>query len=197
VFINLDGSLSVCRLETPGRTTATVTLDETNCKSISRVIDDAKGLSLQLAGRLNNSPHTDADIAGSVGTALRNELKAKWGCVRQGAAALIPGDNTPVAGAYMHAVNAAPAGTLLQESLDLGAEANRRATLFRQLHMFYNVEAVLAASDAENLRPGGRVFVRWPWIKDLQAGTNMWVKRIRSGFFGRSCSLQLWAGAPQ
>jgi hypothetical protein len=197
VFIDLDGSLSVCRIESPGRTTATVTLDETNCKSISRVIDDAKGLSLQVAGQLNNSPHTDADIADSVSAELRSILKAKWGCIRQGAAPLIPGDNTPVAGAYMHAINADPAATLLQEPSDIAAEANRRATLFRQLRMFYNAEAVLAASDAENLRPGDRVFVRWPRIKDLQSGTNMWVKRIRSAFFGRDCSLQLWAGAPQ
>jgi hypothetical protein len=196
VFIDLDGSLSVCRVEAPARGQTDIILDETNCKSITRTVDDATGLSLQLAGRMNNSPHTDSDIATSVSLALRNELKAKWGCIRQGAAPLNPGNNTPVAGAYMHAINAKPTETLLQESVDLVAEANRRATLWRRLRMFYDVEAVLSASDAETLRPGDTVRVVWPWIDDLNGGQSMWVKRIRSGFFRRNVSLRLWAPAP-
>jgi hypothetical protein len=196
VFIDLDGSISVCRVEAPARGPTAIVLDETNCKSITRTIDDAKGLSLQIAGRLNNSPHTDSDIATSVSTAFRNELKAKWGYIGQGAAPLNPGNNTPVAGAYMQAINAKPAETLLQEPQNIVAEANRRATLWRRLRMFYDVEAVLSASDAETLRPGDTVRVVWPWIKDLQGGQNMWVKRIRSGFFRRNVSLRLWSPAP-
>lgn len=162
-----------------------LTLDPSNVMGEIQVEDDlAKGLTLRLAGRRNNSPHADSDVLRSVPPALRAELMTEWTCVRTASIALAPN-------AYAHAVSAPAQASWLMEPADIQAEINRVATLWRKRRRFFTVTALLGASAADALEPGQTVRVVWPRY-GLAAGVNLLVVGVVTRFFDRRVQLKLW-----
>jgi hypothetical protein len=200
-----DGSITVGRIEEPSDSPV-LELDLTNVTGeVLFSLDEAKGLTRRLAGRRNHSPYSRDDLAKSVGDptspsydpALVAELTSEYGCIRQGAALLVPGDNAPVSASYAHALNAPAQSTLLQEPDDIQAEINRVDTMWRTQRCFYELTALLTATQADALEPGQTVRLTWPRIRGLEGGINLLVKRVRSRFFSRRVDLKLWGKAPQ
>lgn len=174
---------------TPPSSVAAVELDRTNVMGEVTVSDDrAKGLTLKLAGRRNYSPHSDSELSTSVTPAMRAELQTAMTIVRVGAPLL---GAEAISAAYVQAVNAPARDTLLQRAEDLQAEANRIATLWRQVRKFYQLAAVLDASTADQLEPGQTVRLTWPRY-GLESGRNLLVVGVRSRFFSRRVDLLLW-----
>ena len=185
---NRLGQIVVGRVEAPANDAA-LTLDTTNILGEIRRTDDvAKGLTLRLGGRRNNSPHSDGEIADSVTPAMRAELQAELTIVRAGAAEMGDGAVSP---AYAQAVNADVRATLLQLDAHLQAEANRIATLWRPNRHFYACTALLDASTSDELEPGQTVRLVWPRY-GLSGGRNLFVVGVVSRFFDRRVDLLLW-----
>lgn len=185
---NRYGQIVFGRVEAPSNTPE-LTLDTTNVLGEITMTDDlAKGLTIKLSGRRNHSPHADGDIADSVTPAMRAELQTEMTLTRTGAP-LLGAD--AVSAAYTQAVNAPARATLLQRGIDLQAEANRIATLWRPVRKFYQLTALLDASAADSLEPGQTIRLVWPRY-GLDAGRNLFVVGVRSRFFSRRVDLTLW-----
>lgn len=170
--------------------TALLTLDETNIAGeIIVTTDVAKDLSIRLCGGANNTVHTATDIATGVPEDLAAELQKPYLHTVTGAS----NASIPVSSAYAAAIAAPAQETLLMETADLQAEANRIATLWRPTRNFYLVTAILeaAAADDYQLEPGQTVRLVWPrW--GLEAGKNLLVVGIRTRFFSRRVQFKLW-----
>lgn len=185
---NRLGQIVFGRVTAPSNT-AVLTLDQTNVLGEIEATDDlAKGLTIRLSGRRNNSPHADGDLADSVTPAMRVELQTEMTLTRTGAPLL---GATAVSAAYVQAVNAPARATLLQLGADLQREANRIATLWRPARKFYSLTALLDASAADSLEPGQTVRVVWS-RHGLANGRNLLVVGVRSRFFSRRVDLTLW-----
>lgn len=183
---NRQGNLVVFRLREPDSKDVVVTLDQTSVKGRVPVPvrDQARGLTATLAGRQNNSPHGDSDLAGSVSPALREELKSPWIVVRRAAIGILHA-------LYDHAISAPLKGTWLQDEADIWAEINRVCTLYRVPRHFYSLTALLTDQIADTLEPGSTVRLVWPRY-GLAGGKNLLVAGVRSRFFSRTVNLKLW-----
>lgn len=185
---NLQGQIVFGRVAPPGNTPV-LTLDDTNVVDEIVISDDlAKGLTLTLTGGRNNSPHSDNDIADSVSDDLKSTLMSEMTLSCIGAPALTEG---AVSAAYAQAILAPAKQTLIQVKSQLQAEANRIATIWRTNRKFYNLVAILDATQADTLEPGQTVRVVWPRY-GLDAGKNLLVVGVQSRFFSRRVNLTLW-----
>lgn len=185
-----DGSLAVGRVLAPARQSVPwLTLNTNNVSSGVVVSDDvAKGLTVRIAGRRCHAVHGDGDLVSTISAALRAELTTEMTIVRTGSPAI---SAAPVSSAYAMAVGAPAKATLLQDAADIQAEANRVATLWRQPRQFFQLSAVLDASQADALEPGQTVQLVWPRY-GLENGRNLLVVGVRSRFFSRRVDLKLW-----
>lgn len=166
-----------------------ITLDDTVIIGEIVVSDDlAKGLTLRLSGRRNNSPHAATDIASSVTDQMRAELQTEMTATVTAAPELGGG---AVSAAYVQAINAPARATMLQAIDQLQAEANRVATLWRVPRRFYTVTALLDDAIADGMEPGKTVTLRWPRY-GLDAGRQLLVVAVRSRFFSRRVDFTLW-----
>lgn len=187
ISCNRAGEYVVGQIAEPSGTPV-LTLNKKNIAGeVSVVTDLAKGLSVRIAGRRNNSPHSDTDIVSSASEALRDELKAEFGCIRTGAPLL---SGLPVSAAYVQAVAAPAKATMLQDDADIQICANRGATYWRQTRRIYELTAVLTASAADALELGQTVRLVWGRY-GLSAGANFLVIGVRSRFFSRRVDLKL------
>lgn len=184
----LDGSVGLVRIAEP--TSAPVlTLDTTNvADEVIVSLDPAKNLTVRLCGAKNYTPHTDTDFATSAPAALREQMKSTYMLNVTGAAANL---NQPVSAAYTAALAAPARPMMLQSVIDLQAEANRVATLWRATRRFYTVKAILGASQADTLEPGQTIRLVWPRY-GLSGGKNLLVVGVRTRFFSRRVDLKLW-----
>lgn len=168
--------------------TAQLVLDQTNVMGEIVVTSDrAKDLTLRLAGAKNNTVHTDGEIVSGVPEDLATALQTEWGITVEGASSA----SEPVSSAYAAAISAPAKGLPIRLREHLQALANRIATLWRPTRNFYQLTAILDATDADELEPGDTVQLVWPrW--GLDAGKNLLVVGVRSRFFSRRVELKLW-----
>jgi hypothetical protein len=169
--------------------TPVLTLDSSNIQGkVIVTTDRAKGLTIRLAGAKNHTVHSATDIATGVPEDLAAALQSEWGITVEGAS----DSAIPVSSAYTAAISAKAQGTPIRLRSDLQAEANRVATLWRPTREFYELTALLSASEADALEYADTVRLVDPDV-GLEAGKNVLVKRVRSRFFGRRVDLKLWA----
>lgn len=178
------GDLVAGRLEEPA-TTAVVELSRVNViGTVRRSLDVARGLSLSLAGRENNTVHSDGDLAGAVAEELREELRVQWTHI-----ATMP--EGVLAPEYLHAEGAPPKTTWLQSPDDLQREVRRVVSLYRVRRYFYTLTATLTVDQADTLEPGQTVRLVWP-RHGLANGRNLLIVSVRSRFFSNRVDLTLW-----
>lgn len=167
-------------------------------------IDEAPNLTTRLAGRRNYSPHTREEIATSIRDPLSpsydpnrvEDLMAEWRVVRQGQP--IVSGSVPLSAAYAHARQAEFRGTLMQESAQIKAAANRACTLWFPTRYFIRAEAILGAVAADKLEPGDFVSLRWPRFGlDSPKSICFMVVAVRSRFWSRRVFLTLWGSLPR
>mgnify|MGYP000311774915 CR=1 FL=1 len=131
--------------------------------------------------------HTDGEIVSGVPEDLATALQTEWGITVEGASSA----SEPVSSAYAAAISAPAKGLPIRLREHLQALANRIATLWRPTRNFYQLTAILDATDADALEPGDTVQLVWPrW--GLDAGKNLLVVGVRSRFFSRRVELKLW-----
>lgn len=199
-----DGQIAVGYVREPDPAASVLNLDVTNCSSIKIYSDTASGLTLRMSGGKNNTVHDTSDLFSTINDPLSplynpnlsQALTSEYTITKTGAPTLTPGDNSPVSGIYAQSINAEPKETYLMDGSHIQAEINRIATLWRPQRFFIDVEALLNASDADELEPGDSVTLTWKYLKCLSVGQTFLVKRVRSSFFSRKVSLTLWGRLP-
>lgn len=189
IWAKRNGVIDNAQVIDPTGRTPDIVLDETVVRSVSLSMDEAKGLTLRIAGKRNHAPHTAGDLVNSVEAdlALKTELTSSMIITRTA-------DTTgldPISSAYAFAEAAPAQETLLQEAADIQAEANRVASLWRKTRWIVTVEAILGASVADELEPGQIARLVWPRY-GFDAGKNFLVIGVKSRFFSRRVTLTLW-----
>lgn len=194
IWARRDGTYDSAVVLDPESSAPVLVLDARNVARVAVRDDEAKGLTLRIAGRRNNTPHSDSEIAGSVPLDprsvpldLRAELRSGMTITRT--ANTLAG--SAVTSFYAHAAAAPPQETLLQDASDIQAMANRVATLWRRPRQFYEVDALLGSSAADALEPGQVVRLTWS-RHGLSVDRNLLVVSVTSRFFSRRVPLLLW-----
>lgn len=184
---NRLGQLCLRKVREPSNTPQIILGKQNIIGEIVVSTDEAKGLTLRLAGRKNNTVHTIAEIATSVPLDLSTQLQSEWGFVVEGGSQA----NVPVSSVYSASIAGISKATSIRNKDDLQAQANSVATLWRPQRNFYKLTAILSAVDADMLEPMDTALVVWPrW--GLDAGKNLLVVGIRTRFFSRRVELKLW-----
>lgn len=183
VIPNYDGELTFGRLKEPSPTsvltlTKYVVQDDLTC-----VLDRAKNLTTTIGAKKNWSKHGDNDIAGSVSSAVSEELKADMRVSKS-----MP---NVVDNVYNFADGAKVKETLFSESTNAEYEAERLANLYRTPRYFYELSALLDLAEAIDLNPGDTVTLKYPRF-DLAAGKNLLVAGIMIKFNSNVVKLKLW-----
>ncbi|HSX62240.1 MAG TPA: hypothetical protein VLF18_18815 [Tahibacter sp.] len=193
-FAKRSGLVSVGRLEPPTGN-ATIRLGKHNLISPPRrVYDEARGFTTRLAGKRNYTPHSDSDIYSTATPAEIAELKAVFLIERSGlpASVSLATSTAVVDEQRKYADGAEPKETLLQESADIQAEASRAVSLCRGSPDFFECDAILSASEADDAEPFQEVFLQWDDIEELQAGRYGRARRVRSSFWANVVRLLVW-----